>query len=144
MDKITTLLKGYVYIALVINGIAIILNIIAVLGLKSLQSMNTIVFFITFGINLGLIYLNLDFINRADSTAQKLKNICRIYLAFLLLAVLVLFSYSIIYSFIEVGNFLRLIAYIGLYIAYYGTFGIGLFIGFLDFQNINNSKVWKV
>jgi hypothetical protein len=143
MDKINTLLKNYVYIALILNVIAMILNLVAAIGLNFIQTLSTIVFFITFGVNLGLIYLNLDFINRADSTGQKIKNICRIYLVFLLLAILLLFSYSLVYSFIEVGNFLRIASYIGLYIAYYVTFAIAIFTSVIDLQNVNNSKVWK-
>jgi hypothetical protein len=143
MEKRSSLLKNCSYIGLFINIAAMIFIILPYIGLELLKAISVIIFIIAFGIDLGLITINLGLVNRQDATGQTIKNICRIYLFFCLIAVMLLFLFSLTYAFIEVGNFLRICAYISLFIAYYGIFGLGLVTVYLDLQNIDRTETWK-
>jgi hypothetical protein len=117
----------YAYIALIVNVIAAVFHLLASVGLSAIGTVSVILFIIAVGVDLGLIYLILDYINRNTEVGQKMKKICWIYLFFFLLAILVLMMDSLVYSFIEVGSFLRTISLIGAQVAYYGIYGLGVF-----------------
>ena len=143
MAEMHYLLKYFSYSGLIINIAAIIFTILPYVGLEALKPVSTTIFLITFGMDLALVTLNLSLVNRKDPIGQKLKSFSRVYLIFFLWAALALFMSSLIYSFMEVGNFLRICAYISLFIAYYGIFGLGLVTVYLDLQNINRTETWK-
>lgn len=143
MENSSSLLKNYSYIGLVINIAAMIFIILPYIGLELIKPTSVIIFIIAFGIDFGLITLNLGLVNRQDIIGQKIKIVSRIYLVFCLFAVILLLLFSLTYSFIEVGNFLRICAYISLFIAYYGIFGLGLVTVYLDLQNIDRTETWK-
>jgi hypothetical protein len=136
------LLKYCSYIGLVINIAAIIFTVLPYVGFETFKTVSTVIFLITFGIDLALITLNLSLVNRKDSTGQKLKSLSRLSLVFLFLAAVMLFMVSLIYSFIEVGSFVRIFGYIGLFVAYYGIFVLGLVTVFMDIQNRNRTETW--
>ena len=134
-----SLLKYCSYGGLIINIAAIILTMLPYIGFEAFKPVSTVMFIIAFGIDLALITLNLSLVNRQDPVGQKIKVISRIYLVFLFLAVLLLGFSSFLYSFFEEGT----LATIGTLIAYYGMFGLGLVIIFLDLQNRNRTETWK-
>ncbi len=143
MKQVINLIKNYSYLALIMNSVTIVFNILPYLGLNILKTISTILFIITVAIDLGLIYLTLSFINRNHSMGQKLKKICQFYLIFFFVAIILLMLDSIIYSFLEVGNFLRVVSFIGSQIAYYGIYTLGLLTAIIALENINNPEVWK-
>lgn len=138
MAEMHSLLKYCSYIGLIINIAAIIFTILPYIGFETVKTIGTLIFFITFGIDLALIALNLSLVNRKDSVGQKLKNFSRIYLIFLFFAAVLLFGSSALYSFFE-GAILATVCTL---IAYYGMFGLGLVTIFLDFQNRNRTETW--
>lgn len=137
------LVKYYSYGTLVINICAIIFNLLGYIGLSFSKLPAILLFLIAVGVDLGLIYLSLSSINRLDQTGQMIKRACHIYLIFFLLAVLILFGNSLVYSFFAVGDFIRDLMYIGMIIAYFGIFGIGILVTWLNIQNINQKGTWK-
>ncbi len=139
MTEMHKLLKYCSYSGLIINITTIILTLLPYIGIETFKTISTVMFFIAFGIDLALITLNLSLVNRQDPVGQKIKAISRIYLVFLFLAALLLGFSSFLYSFFEGGT----LATIGTLIAYYGMFGLGLVIVFLDFQNRNRTETWK-
>jgi len=143
MAEMHNLLKYCSYSGLIINIAAIVFTILPYIGLETLKIISTAIFLIAFGMDLALITLNLSLVNRKDPIGQKLKSLSRVYLVFFLLAALALFMSSLTYSFVEVGNFLRTCAYISLFIAYYGIFGLGLVTVYLDLHNIDRTETWK-
>ena len=143
MGKENEIMKNYSFVALIINIVAIVFHILPYLGLSAIGSTSTVIFLITVGIDLGLIYLTLEFINREDSIAQKIKKICWIYLLFALFAVMLLLGDSLIYSFSEAGDPIRTIMFILAQVAYYGLFGFGIFTAYYNLQNIDRPETWK-
>ncbi|MHA1651901.1 MAG: hypothetical protein ACTSYB_17045 [Candidatus Helarchaeota archaeon] len=143
MNKENSSFKNFLLISLLMNTIALLLYILSSFGVSALKTISTIFFFIVVAIDLTLIYVNLHLINRTNSTGQKIKMLNWIYLLFFLIAMLLLMSDSLIYSFIEVGNILRDISFIGAQLAYCGIFGLGIFTSYYDLQYIDQKNVWK-
>ena len=143
MGKENELMKNYSFIAMIINIAAIVFHILPYVGLSVIGTASTVIFFIAMAIDLGLIYLTLEYINRNDLVGQKIKKICWIYLIFALFAVIILLGDSMIYSFIEVGSILRTVTFIGAQIAYYGLYALGIFTAYYNLQNIDRPETWK-
>ena len=138
MTEMHSLLKVCSYIGLIINIAAIIFTALPYVGLIMFNLISIVIFFIAFGIDLVLVALNLSLVNRKDSIGQKLKKFSRIYLIFLFIAIVLLFGSSAFYSFFVDAT----LATVCTLIAYFGMFGLGLFIVFLDFQNRNRTETW--
>ncbi|NVM28040.1 MAG: hypothetical protein HWN65_04275 [Candidatus Helarchaeota archaeon] len=137
------ILKPTAYLAIITNTSAVILHALSYFGVDALKTVSFIMFYVAFGVNLALIYLNLDFINRGDQSGRKIKLTCWISLLFLFFVGGILLTESLIYSILLVGDILRIITLIISLISYFGIFGIGILISFLDLQNINRPETWK-
>ncbi len=134
----------YAYIALIVNAIAAVFHLLASVGLSAIGTISVILFIIAVGVDLGFIYLILDYINRDTKIGQKMKKICWLYLLLFLLAVLVLMMDSLVYSFIEVGSIIRTISQVGAQIAYYGIFGLGIFTALQFLKYSESPEVAKL
>lgn len=137
------ILKKTAYLAIITNISAVILHALSYFGVDALKTMSFIMFYVAFGVNLALIYLNLDFINRGDQSGHRIKITCWISLLFLSLVGGILLTESLIYSILLAENILGTITLTISLISYFGIFGIGIFISFLDLQNINRPETWK-
>ncbi|MHA1132499.1 MAG: hypothetical protein ACTSQI_20160 [Candidatus Helarchaeota archaeon] len=127
MSEKKTFLEKYTNYALIINIVAAVFYLLGSLGLNIIETFSVIIFFITVGSDLALVYLILASINRNTETGQQIKKICWIYLVLFLFAILLMLLDSLTYSFIEVGNPIRFISIIGAQFAYYIIFGFGIF-----------------
>ncbi|MHA1265689.1 MAG: hypothetical protein ACTSRS_10705 [Candidatus Helarchaeota archaeon] len=133
----------YSYFCLIFNAVTILFNSFSYLGLIIFNSLSIILFFIAFGSNLTLIYINLNFVNRVHSIGKRIKLINQIYLLFCLFAVLILFMQSAAYSFFAVGLVIRDVIFIITVIFYFGIFGFGFFASYVNLQYIKDPNVWK-
>lgn len=143
MDKENGLIKNYSYLSLIINIVAIVFTILPTIGLSTLGTISVIIFIVTVAVDLALIYLTLDSINRSDSKGQTIKKLCWIYLIFFFFAILALMTDALVYSFVEVGSILRTLSYIFAQIAYYAIYGLGIFTSYYNLQHIDRPETWK-
>ena len=144
MTKIYNLLKYYSIIAFIMNAVAVAFQQIPnLIGISFIGTLSTILFLIAAGIDLGLIYLTLNNINREDEIGQKLKKICWLSILLFLLAICMLMVDSLVYSFIEVGSILRTFAAIGGILAYFIIYISGCLMAYLILKNIDRSETWR-
>ncbi len=143
MNKELNIMKNYSIITLCINIAAIIFHILPYLGLMAVSAVSTILFLVAVGIDLGIIYLTLITINRADNIGQNLKKLCWLYLLVFMLAICLLMADALVYSFIEVGSILRIFTQIGSQIGYIAIFGLGIYLSFYIIQNADRTETWK-
>ncbi|TFG05459.1 MAG: hypothetical protein EU536_01785 [Promethearchaeota archaeon] len=142
MERINVM-KFYSLLTLLLNILAIGTNLLSYLGIYILNFVSIISFLVAFSLNLGFIYLCLSYINRKDTIGRKITCLCRYYLVFCFIAVLILFTQSASYSFIAVGHFLRELIFVISLFCYFGILVFGLLANYVNCQNINRSGIWK-
>ena len=138
MSEHPSIMKTYSFIALIMNGTALLLNILSNFGMTIFNSASFILFLVSFFINIGLISLNFKYVNRSDPEGGRwIKNICWIYLIVVFLAILLFGLSPIMFSFLEINTMtINLIVY-GI------IFGAGILVAIFDIKNLNRNEAWQ-
>ncbi|MHA1269995.1 MAG: hypothetical protein ACTSPY_09445 [Candidatus Helarchaeota archaeon] len=137
MVDLKLIIKYYSLITLVLNGIALILNILPFIGISIVGFTGTLMFLITYFVNIGLLSINFKYANRNDPNGGRwVKNLCWIYILTSIIAVIFLVLSPLLYSFINQNNIPNLI------LGYSLIFGIAILLAIFNLKTINQPDAW--
>lgn len=147
-QKIITLftIKNLSYPIFILNSANIVFGIFYVfLQISSIVwYIFGILILITFIGNFLLIYLNKKRLNTNSKLGGRMNYLCYIYLVFLNVSMLLILFGNLLIS----GTYSNEISAIGgyyfmVYLGFFGIFGIGTLLSYLDIKNLGNRKLWK-
>ena len=137
-------LKFVVYATLIINAVAINLNLIVEVGLTILSGIAIFSLILAWIINLVAIFFNFANLNRKDEKGILLKRICYIFLVFFFFGLFMMLFKPIFTAFImDPDSPILIIANILHLIAYYGILGFGLALSILDLKFLERKETWR-
>ncbi|MHA1264298.1 MAG: hypothetical protein ACTSRS_03605 [Candidatus Helarchaeota archaeon] len=135
----------FVYIAFVINLLAIVLNFLVELNLSGLIEVGGLLYFIALCTNISIIFFNFATFNRNDEKGKILKILCYIYLVFLFFGlILFYFKQFIFIAIMDVTSIQYLLANLIQSILYFGILGFGLLLLLFDLKYLQRPKTWKI
>jgi len=133
---------SFFWIGLILNIVTIVFHIISTIGILILQEPTGYLMIISIIYNIFLIILNFNIINRADKSGKLIKNLLWLDLVFFYFWTIVIAIYPIKLFLIN-NNLFNLIISILFFVVYYGIFGFGVLISFLDIRNSDNLNTWR-
>jgi hypothetical protein len=136
-------LEIMVYVALIANVTSIVLGIIATIGSTAISNIAGIMFVISLGVNLAVLFFNFASLNRVDPKGKRLKNLCYIFMIFFFFALILIFYNQLVFV-LEMDLMSRhyIIAYIIHISGYFGILGFGLLITLFDFKYLPRPETW--
>ena len=138
-------LKIFCLTIIVLNIISLILGLIyyamTTTGLWWLWNVQGIIMFLTWLLNMLLVYINDRILIKSHVIGKKLNRLSYYSLGFTIIAMLLLFFHTFIVSFVDnsliIDLILALVAFIGI-----AAFSIAL--AYLDIKNLEERGVWKI
>lgn len=139
-----SLLKYFCIIIIILNACSVVFGVMyyafSTTQLFWLLNFIGIVIFISWLLNMLLVYLNDRFIIKSNEKGKKLNLLCYGFLGFTIIAMLFLFLHTFLLSFIgtslTITVILALVAIIGIAI-------FGILLAYFDIKNLENRGVWK-
>jgi len=137
MIETKKLIQYYSIIALIINILALILNLLSYFGVSLLNLLSVLLFLTAFFMNIALIALDFRLVNKSDQNGGRwIKNVCWMYIFGLLIAIFLLGFAPFLYSFMNITTVMPKI------LAYCIIFGVGAVLTILNINTVKSADAW--
>ncbi len=138
-------LKIFCLTIIVLNIVSLILGLIyyamTTTGLWWLWNVQGIIMFLTWLLNILLVYINDRILIKSHVIGKKLNRLSYYSLGFTIIAMLLLFFHTFIVSFVDNSLIIDLILALG---AFIGIAAFGIAMALLDIKNLEERGVWKI
>ena len=138
-------LKIFCLTIIILNIISLILGLIyyamTTTGLWWLWNVQGIIMFLTWLLNMLLVYINDRILIKSHVIGKKLNRLSYYSLVFTIIAMLLLFFHTFIVSFVDNSLIIDLILALG---AFIGIAAFGIALAYLDIKNLEERGVWKI
>ncbi|GAG58730.1 unnamed protein product [marine sediment metagenome] len=138
-------LKLFCLTIIVLNIISLVLGLIyyamVTTRLWWLWNVQGIIMFLSWLLNILLVYINDRILIKSHVIGKKLNRLCYYSLVFTIIAMFLLFFHTFIVSLVDSSLIIELVMSLG---AFIGIAAFGIALAYLDIKNLEERGVWKI